>query len=69
VYRELFRKAKNPGWFPALTRVTGRTAGALTVAGQQRSFTVFPNIQAIAVMECAAPLREQPDGMEEISMS
>jgi hypothetical protein len=28
--------------------VTGRTAGALTVAGQWRNFTAFPNILAIA---------------------
>ena len=32
----------------------GRGAGALTVAGQWRSFTAFPSILAIAVVNCAA---------------
>jgi hypothetical protein len=46
--------AKVPGWFPALAYTTGRGAGALTVAGQWRSFTAFPSILAIAVVSCAA---------------
>jgi hypothetical protein len=33
---------------------TGGVAGALTVAGQWRSFTAFPSILAIAVVNCAA---------------
>ena len=45
---------KNPGWFPALAERTGQCAGALTVAGQWRSFTAFPSILAIAVVGCAA---------------
>ena len=45
---------KVPGWFPALAYRTGRWAGALTVAGQWRSFTAFPSILAIAVVDCAA---------------
>jgi hypothetical protein len=39
--------------------MNGLLAGALTVAGQWRSFTAFPSILAIAVMGCAAPLGEQ----------
>ena len=58
---------KLPGWFPALTRRTGRWAGALTVAGQWRSFTAFPSILAIAVVDCAA-LQGSMCGMEPISM-
>ena len=34
--------------------MTGAAAGALTVAGQWRSFTAFPSILAIAVVNCAA---------------
>jgi hypothetical protein len=33
---------------------------ALTVAGQWRNFTAFPSILAIAVVNCAAPLKGQP---------
>src|ERR1035438_8766448 len=51
---------KNPGWFPALTDRTGQWAGALTVAGQWRSFTAFRSILAIAVVGYAAPQRDQP---------
>jgi hypothetical protein len=40
--------------------MNGLLAGALTVAGQWRSFTAFPSILAIAVMGCAAPRWEQP---------
>ena len=47
---------------------TGRWAGALTVAGQWRSFTAFPSILAIAVVGCAAPLGSSRYGMEQISM-
>jgi len=45
---------KDPGWFPALADRTGRWTGALTVAGQWRSFTAFPSILAIAVVGFAA---------------
>ena len=41
---------KNPGWFPAPAYTTAWVPGALTVAGQWRSFTAFPSILAIAVM-------------------
>ena len=44
------QRRKYPGWFPTLANRTGRGAGALTVAGQWRSFTAFPSILAIAVM-------------------
>jgi len=47
-------RRKLPGWFPALPDRTGRWAGALTVAGQWRSFTAFPSILAIALVDCAA---------------
>jgi hypothetical protein len=40
--------------------MNGPLAGALTVAGQWRSFTAFPSILAIAVVGCATPLGEQP---------
>ena len=33
-----------PGWYPALADKTALKAGALTVAGQWRSFTAFPSI-------------------------
>ena len=59
---------KDPGWFPALANRTGRRAGALTVAGQWRSFTAFPSILAIAVLGCAALFEDSRYGMEEISM-
>jgi hypothetical protein len=35
--------------------LTGTEAGALTVAGQWRTFTAFPSILAIAIMNCTAP--------------
>jgi hypothetical protein len=47
---------------------TGRWAGALTVAGQWRSFTAFPSILAIAVVDCAALCRDSRYGMERTSM-
>jgi len=47
---------------------TGRIAGALTVAGQWRNFTAFPNILAIAVVNCATSERSGSDGMELVSM-
>ena len=37
-----------------MTESTVNEAGALTVAGQWRSFTAFPSILAIAVVKCAA---------------
>jgi hypothetical protein len=55
---------------PALpTQTTGGEAGALTVAGQWRSFTAFPSILAIAVMSAPLPLREGSNDMEATSMS
>jgi len=60
---------RNPGWFPALADRTGRWAGALTVAGQWRSFTAFPSILAIAVMGCAAQRRSSSYAMERISVT
>jgi len=45
--REFRGQRKSPGWFPALTDTTDQSAGALTVAGQWRSFTAFPSILAI----------------------
>ena len=47
---------------------TGRWAGALTVAGQWRSFTAFPSILAIAVVGCAALFEGSRCGMERISV-
>jgi hypothetical protein len=49
-------------WFPPktqadscrLTHTTGSQAGALTVAGQWRTFTAFPSILAIVVISRAA---------------
>jgi hypothetical protein len=44
--------------------------GALTVAGQWRSFTAFPSILAISVMSCAAQtFLSSRDVMERISMT
>ena len=37
-----------------ITESTVNRAGALTVAGQWRSFTAFPSILAITVVNCAA---------------
>jgi hypothetical protein len=55
------REAKQP-WLNSCLSIrspiawwTRREAGALTVAGQWRIFTAFPNILTIAVMNCAAP--------------
>jgi hypothetical protein len=49
--------------------MTGWKAEALTVAGQWRSFTAFPSILAIAVVNCAAPLEGSRDDMERFSMT
>jgi hypothetical protein len=46
----------------------GLRAGALTVAGQWRSFTAFPSILAIAVVGCAAVFEGSRYAMEQISM-
>ena len=43
--------------------------GALTVAGQWRSFTAFPSILAIAVVNCAAQESSSPIVMEAFSMT
>jgi hypothetical protein len=37
-----------------LAETTADEAGALTVAGQWRNYTAFPNIQAIAVVDSIA---------------
>ena len=44
-------------------------AGALTVAGQWRTFTAFPNILAIAVVCDAATRSCRNDVMESVSMT
>jgi hypothetical protein len=68
VHEGLPRWRKLPGWFPALAYRTSRWAGALTVAGQWRSFTAFPSILAIAVVSCAAFCEDSRYSMEQISM-
>jgi hypothetical protein len=50
-------------------KTTRSEAGALTVAGQRRNFTVFPNILAIAVVSGAAASGCSSDGMETTSMT
>ena len=68
-FKRGFRNVRNfPGWFPALAYGTSRWAGALTVAGQWRSFTAFPSILAIAVVVCAAICKGSRYGTEQISM-
>jgi hypothetical protein len=47
---------------------TGLRAGALTVAGQWRIFTAFPNILAIAVVNVAVPWRNSRYIMKAIFM-
>jgi hypothetical protein len=47
----------------------GSKAGALTVAGQWRNFTAFPNILAIAVVSGAAASGCSSDAMESISIA
>jgi len=42
--------------------------GALTVAGQRRNFTVFPNILAITVVKCAG-LDEAAKAVEQFSVA
>jgi hypothetical protein len=49
--------------------MTGGEAGALTVAGQWRTFTAFPSILAIAVVSGAAAYGCSSDVMESISMT
>jgi hypothetical protein len=48
---------------------TGTAAGALTVAGQWRSFTAFPSILAIAMVSSAAARCRGNDVMEAISVT
>jgi hypothetical protein len=45
--------------------MTARKTGALTVAGQWRSFTAFPSILAIAVVNWL-PLEGQPKSHETV---
>jgi hypothetical protein len=54
---------------PLPQSMTARKTGALTVAGQWRSFTAFPNILAIAVMSRADARGSGSDGMETTSMT
>jgi hypothetical protein len=44
-------------------------AGALTVAGQWRNFTAFPNILAFAVVRFAALFSSSRYAMEQFSMT
>jgi hypothetical protein len=44
-------------------------AGALTVAGQWRSFTAFPSILAIAVVGFTAPERSSSYAREQVSVT
>jgi len=60
---------KDPGWFPALADTTSLWAGALTVAGQWRSFTAFPSILTIAVVVFAAPRGSRRYAMEQTSVT
>ena len=59
----------NSSFAPNCHKTTGSEAGALTVAGQRRSFTVFPNILAIAVVSGAAASGCSSDVMESISIT
>ena len=52
-----------------VNETTRTVAGALTVAGQWRSFTAFPSILTIAVLNCAAPRKGSLYAMEQFSMS
>jgi hypothetical protein len=49
--------------------MTTRKTGALTVAGQWRTFTAFPSILAIAMVSEAAAQGGGSDGMETTSMT
>lgn len=49
--------------------VTGWRAGALTVAGQWRIFTAFPNILAIAVVNCSAKEQRRCHGIDFYDMN
>jgi hypothetical protein len=60
--------AETPWLVPCPGFATGRWTGALTVAGQWRSFTAFPSILAIAVVSCAAFCKGSRYGMKQISM-
>jgi len=54
---------------PAPLYTTAGKTGALTVAGQWRSFTAFPNILAIAMMSGAEAQGRSSDVMETTSMT
>jgi hypothetical protein len=54
---------------PGITKMTVGETGALTVAGQWRTFTAFPNILAIAVVSRAAASNRCSDVMEWTSMT
>jgi len=58
-------RQKDSGWFPCSTFVA---QGALTVAGQWRNLTAFPNILAMIVVDLAAGSNKAADDvMESIS--
>jgi hypothetical protein len=52
-----------------LAQWTAKRTSALTVAGQWRSFTAFPNILAIAMMSDAEAQRRSNDVMETTSVT
>ena len=54
---------------PPMTYTTVTGAGALTVAGQWRSFTAFPSILAIMVVKGAAQWLSSRYAMERFSMT
>jgi hypothetical protein len=64
----IYRGLKAPAGFLIAAEKAGGRKGALTVAGQWRSFTAFPNILAIAVVIGAAPSESGIYGMETTSI-
>ena len=69
--RAIPQSAESPAHQPPSPNVTttANKRGALTVAGQWRTFTAFPCILAIAVVCCAVALSGRNDVMEAISMT
>ena len=51
-------------WLSALAATTAEGTGALTVAGQWRTFTAFPSILAIAVVKKTAHFPSRDDDMK-----
>ena len=57
-------------FFPhPMTQPTVTEPGALTVAGQWRSYTAFPSILAIKVVNCTIPSSCSRDVIEQLSMT